>query len=219
MHIKAIIFDCDGTLVDSEILANEVLVEYLAELGFAWTVSEAVQAYTGVKMAECIMDLERRFNTPMPADFIAVFRQRMKLAFADRLRPMHGARELLASLRLPVHIASSGPREKIINSLRVTGLESYFTAHNAIFSAYEIGHWKPDPAFYRSVVKEIGIEIGEAIVVEDSEPGIRSAVGAGIATIALGDRGDLAGDLSRAMPAANLAEVGVILQKRLAPGA
>src|ERR1700754_2631851 len=145
MAIKAIIFDCDGTLVDSEILSNEILVEYLSKLGHTLSLQEATDAYTGVKMAECVLDLERRFEAVMPEDFVTVFRERMSDAFSNRLRPVVGARELIMSLDCPVHIASSGPRQKILGSLKTTNLHTFFSGEASIFSAYEIGHWKPDP--------------------------------------------------------------------------
>jgi HAD superfamily hydrolase (TIGR01509 family) len=212
LTIKVIIFDCDGTLVDSEVLANEVLVDYLAECGHVMTVESAVRAYTGIKMAECVADLERRFRTPMPDRFIDVYRERMTSAFADRLRPVRGADALLSSLELPVYIASSGPREKIQNSLNVTGLQGYFSGRDSIFSAYELGHWKPDPAFYRAVIDRLGVLPTDAVVIEDSLPGIRSALGAGVVTIALGPGERLSGELAGAIYAADLLEAGEIVR-------
>jgi HAD superfamily hydrolase (TIGR01509 family) len=203
MTIKAIVFDCDGTLVDSEILANEVMVEYLAELGHVMTVTEAVTLYTGVKMAVCVADLERRFGCAMPEGFTESFRERMSVAFDRRLKPVAGAEAILSSIALPFYIASSGPRKKIEHSLSVTGLIKYFEpAH--IFSAYEIGYWKPDPAFYRSVVSNLRVLPHEAIVVEDSIPGIRAALGAGLKTIAIGKPDRLVGDLAGAVAAPDL---------------
>lgn len=212
MSIKAIVFDCDGTLVDSEVLTNEVLVEYLRELGHSMTVGEAVEAYTGMKLAECVADLERRFQRSMPDDFVATFRKRTSMAFALRLRPVTGADALLASLSLPFFVASSGPREKIEHSLSVTGLVRHFSP-SSIFSAYEVGAWKPDPAFYRAVLSELLLHPDEVVVVEDSLPGIRSALGAGIRTIALGATARLAGGLTDAIPAPNLASVGELLKR------
>lgn len=212
MAIKAVIFDCDGTLVDSEDLANEVLVEYLSELGHVMAVHEAIEAYTGMKMADCLLDIEARFKRPLPKDFASVLRQRMSTAFSGRLVPIEGARELVASIEVPIHIASSGPREKIVGSLLATDLHAFFSNQSSIFSAYEIGHWKPDPAFYSAVIGKLGIEAHEAVVIEDSVPGIRASLGAGIKTIALGRDERLIGDLSAALPASNLAEVGLLLE-------
>jgi HAD superfamily hydrolase (TIGR01509 family) len=213
MTVRAIIFDCDGTLVDSEGLANRVLVDYLGELGHEMSVEDAIAAYTGVKMADCVADIERRFARKLPDKFVPTLRARMATSFAEHLRPVEGAWELLESLDLPVHIASSGPPDKIRSSLRACGLEAFFEREGAIFSAYEIGAWKPAPAFYEAVISSLGLRPGEAIVVEDSLPGIRSAVGAGISTIALGDGKRLSGELAVALPAASLAEVRRIIRE------
>jgi HAD superfamily hydrolase (TIGR01509 family) len=146
-------------------------------------------------MADCVADIERRFARKLPDEFIPALRARMAASFAGHLRPIEGARELLESVDLPVHIASSGPREKIRGSLCACGLEAFFELEGTIFSAYEIGAWKPAPAFYEAVISSLGLRPGEAVVVEDSLPGIRSAVGAGISTIALGDGERLPGEL------------------------
>jgi HAD superfamily hydrolase (TIGR01509 family) len=213
MTVRAIIFDCDGTLVNSEGLANQVLVDYLGELGHEMSVEDAIAAYTGMKMADCVADIERRFARKLPDEFVPTFRARMATSFAEHLRPIEGARELLESLDLPVHIASSGPREKTRSSLRASGLEAFFEREGTIFSAYEIGAWKPAPAFYEAVISSLRLRPGEAIVVEDSLPGIRSAVGAGISTIALGYGERLSGELAVALPARSLAEVGRIIRE------
>ncbi len=213
MTVRAIIFDCDGTLVDSEVLANQVLVDYLEELGHKMPVKEAIATYTGMKMADCITDIERRFACKLSDEFVLIFRTRIAASFAEHLRPIEGALELLESLDLPVHIASSGPREKIRGSLRASDLEVFFKPEDTIFSAYEIGSWKPDPAFYEAVISCLGLQPCEAIVVEDSLLGIRSAVGAGIPTIALGYRERLSGELAVVLPAGSLAEVGRIIRK------
>jgi HAD superfamily hydrolase (TIGR01509 family) len=213
MTVRAIIFDCDGTLVDSEGPANQVLVDYLGELGHEMSVEDAVATYTGMKMADCVVDIERRFARKLPDEFVPTFRARMATSFAEHLRPVEGARELLESLDLPVHIASNGPREKVRSSLRASGLEAFFELEGAIFSAYEIGAWKPAPAFYEAVISSLGLRPSEAIVVEDSLPGIRSAVGAGICTIALGHGAHLSSELAVALPATSLAEVGRIIRE------
>jgi beta-phosphoglucomutase-like phosphatase (HAD superfamily) len=94
-----------------------------------------------------------------------------------------------------------------------SGLDAFFEREGTIFSAYEIGAWKPAPAFYEAVISSLGLQPGEAIVVEDSLPGIRSAVGAGIPTVALGYAERLSGELAVALPARSLAEVGRIIRE------
>ena len=81
MPFGAVIFDCDGTLVDSELLGNQVLVEYIAELGLTFPLEEAVVRFTGGKMADCIAVIEQRLGYAVPTDFVAEVRRRMAEAF------------------------------------------------------------------------------------------------------------------------------------------
>src|SRR3954451_12710581 len=133
--MKTIIFDCDGTLVDSEVLSNEVLVEAVAEHGLSLSLEDAIASFLGGKMADCIAQLEARLGRPLPADFVPLLRARTADAFRTRLRPIHGALDLLRSLSSPFCVASSGPREKIELSLSLTGLLPFFEGR--IFSSYE----------------------------------------------------------------------------------
>lgn len=88
MSWDAIIFDCDGTLVDSEHLANEVLVEYVEQFGLTLTVEEALARFHGVQMAVCVMQLESLRGSPLPPSFVSGLRERVADAFASRLRPL-----------------------------------------------------------------------------------------------------------------------------------
>jgi HAD superfamily hydrolase (TIGR01509 family) len=180
--MKAIIFDCDGTLVDSEVLGNEVLVETVADQGLAISLQEAIDLFRGRKLAECVAEIELRLGRSLPQDFIAQLRSRMADAFRLRLRPVDGALELVRSLRRPFCVASSGPREKIELSLSVTGLLPFF--RNAIFSSYEVGTWKPDPGLFLHAASAMGVEAANCIVVEDSLPGIQAGVAAGMQVFA-----------------------------------
>lgn len=181
MRIRAVIFDCDGTLVDSEWLANTTLVECLIPFGLRLSVEEAMQRYVGGKMADCIFDLESRLGYKLPDTFVPELRARTADAFRSHLKPMEGAVEVLQQLRLPVCVASSGPMEKIELSLGVTGLARFF-ASDRIFSAYDVGSWKPDPALFLHAARAMGVPPGLCAVVEDSLPGIRAGMRAGMPT-------------------------------------
>jgi HAD superfamily hydrolase (TIGR01509 family) len=180
--MKAVIFDCDGTLVDSEVLSNEVLVEAVAEHGMLLSVDDAVRSFRGCKMADCVSQLEARLGRPLPVDFVTSLRTRTAAAFRTRLRAIDGALELVQSLRQSVCVASSGPMEKIELSLALTGLLPYFKGR--IFSSYEVGSWKPDPDLFLHAARVIGVTPAECAVVEDSLPGIRAGLAAGMTVFA-----------------------------------
>src|ERR1700688_4621535 len=117
MPIEAVIFDCDGTLVDSETLASEVLVECVRPHGLELNVADALTQFAGRKMAECVAEIEQLLGKALPADFVPGLRMQMADAFRSRLQLIDGALSLVQSLEVPYCVASSGPREKIELSL------------------------------------------------------------------------------------------------------
>jgi HAD superfamily hydrolase (TIGR01509 family) len=179
MNFEAIIFDCDGTLVDSEHLGNQVLVECVAELGLHLSLAEALGLFTGLKMAETVALIEARLGRPVPPDFVPELRDRMSVAFKARLQPIAGVEAVLRSVRQPYGVASNGPRDKMELSLRTTGLLAYFG--DRIFSAYEIGSWKPEPGLFLHAAKALGVPPERCAVVEDSVVGVRAGRAAGMA--------------------------------------
>ena len=129
--MKTVIFDCDGTLVDSEVLTNEVLVEAAAEHGLVVSVDDAVRAFRGGKMADCVAQLEARLGRPLPADFVPHFgpyRDCISIQAAPgRWRPGTGSVRVRPSLR-----GLERADEKIELSLSLTGLLPFFEAFSAV---------------------------------------------------------------------------------------
>ncbi len=183
MSFQAVIFDCDGTLVDSETLGHEVLCGCVAEFGLQLSMEESMRRFKGGKMADCVAELESDLGRRLPDNFVPHFRQRCVEEFEARLKPMDGAREMLEQLRLPFCLASSGPREKIELNLRVTGLTSFFEGR--IFSAYDIDVWKPDPGLFLHAAKDMDFDPATCAVVEDSVYGYQAGVAAGMTVFAL----------------------------------
>lgn len=153
--IEAVIFDCDGTLIDSETLAHEILVEYLAELGMQMSVRQATNAFKGRRTADCIADLERMRGSPLPGDFGEVFRERIRTQVGTRLQPIAGAREIVRAVDVPFCVASNSEREMIELGLSVTGLRRYFGTR--IYSAHEVGTWKPAPELFLHAAAQLGV--------------------------------------------------------------
>lgn len=178
MPVECVIFDCDGTLVDSELLGNEVFATMLVAQGFSITPTEAMHRFRGLKLADCLADVQAQLGKDLPANFTAELRQRTAAAFRHRLKLIPGALDLVKSVRVPACVASSGPRDKIELSLTLTGLLPFFV--NRIFSSYEIGSWKPEPGIFLHAAKVLGIEPSRCVVVEDSLPGIQAAHSAGM---------------------------------------
>jgi HAD superfamily hydrolase (TIGR01509 family) len=181
--MKAIIFDCDGTLVDSEVLGTRVLCGELAALGHAIDEPTALSLFRGSKMADLIHALETRFGCALPPTFVPDYRARLAVEFREHLRPMPGARETLEALTIPVCVASSGPRDKIELSLSLTGLRDYFGPR--VYSAYDVGVWKPDPGLFLHAARSLEVLPEDCAVVEDSLPGVTAGLAAGMTVFAL----------------------------------
>jgi HAD superfamily hydrolase (TIGR01509 family) len=182
LAIKAVIFDCDGVLVDSVGLAGEVLAEYLNDLGFAVTKQEATRRFGSGKMADYVARFEQETGKRLPDNFEQELRSRRDQTFRKRLTPVDGALELVRGLRVPSSVASNGPMPQIELSLRLVGLHEHFEGR--IFSAYTVRAWKPDPRLFLHAGGALGVAAHECAVVEDSELGILAGLTAGMQVFA-----------------------------------
>lgn len=183
--IRALIFDCDGTLVDSEPWLVEAMLAEGALCGLPETAREVLDAQRGAPMSRQIAVVAERASQPLPADFEDRVRARMAGYFKAHLQPIAGALELVRGLQLPFCVASNGPRHKIELVLGLTGLLPWFEGR--IFSAYDIGAWKPAPDLFLHAAREIGFAPEECAVVEDSASGIAAGLAAGMRVFALGE--------------------------------
>jgi HAD superfamily hydrolase (TIGR01509 family) len=129
-----------------------------------------------------VAQIQQWLGRALPEDFAAQVRARTEIAFKARLQPVPGALELVRALRLPMCVASSGPRQKIELSLSLTGLLPYFKDH--IFSGYELGSWKPDPGLFLHAAQTMGVPPAQCVVVEDSLVGFQAGVAAGMRVFA-----------------------------------
>jgi HAD superfamily hydrolase (TIGR01509 family) len=177
-----VIFDCDGTLVDSEELGTSVLVEMAGELGLNLPLRETNALFRGWQLDRCVAQLESWLGHKLPDDFVAQVRLRTRSTFQAKLQPIPCALDLVRALRLPMCVASSGPREKIELSLSLTGLLPYFK--DRIYSGYEIGSWKPDPGLFLHAARAMGVEPADCAVVEDSLVGVQAGIAAGMKVFA-----------------------------------
>ncbi len=171
-----VIFDLDGTLVDSEGLCNQAFLDLLPQL--CDTVESLIQRYRGKKLAQIFTDLEGRLYQKLPDAFEQHYRRRVAELFSRELKPMPGVLEMLEVTNFPKCIASSGPTLKIRQALQVSGLAPYFG--DSIFSSYEVGSWKPEPGLFQYAAKAMGFMPCQCAVVEDSEVGIAAATAAGM---------------------------------------
>jgi len=173
MHPDLILFDCDGVLVDSELIACGVVAEELRASGLQVTLDHIVSQYAGVGATSMYEDLERRHGTRLPETVRQRVSDKTLERFRSDLQPVHGIVDLLHRLTTKRCVASSSHLDRIRLSLAVTGLATYFG--DALFSATEVAHGKPAPDLFLHAADRMGIDPRACVVVEDSVPGIQAA--------------------------------------------
>ncbi|MBF0246577.1 MAG: HAD family hydrolase [Alphaproteobacteria bacterium] len=177
--IDLVIFDCDGVLVDSEMIASRELAAYLTDLGRPTTGAECRAAFTGLSIQSVGEKVRGAWGVDLPADFAAALRERDRAAFERDLKAVPGveaALDALSARGLPFCVASSGAPEKIRHSLALTGLLDRFDGH--LFSAAQVARGKPAPDLFLHAATAMGAEPGRCLVLEDSPAGVQGAVAA-----------------------------------------
>jgi beta-phosphoglucomutase-like phosphatase (HAD superfamily) len=178
----AVIFDCDGVLVDSEILAIEVEIELLAAHGLTYDPAEYGHRFLGLNDAAFREALEAdslaRLGVLLPADFIDRTHSQRWDACQTRLTEVDGAADAIAVLRLPKAVASSSGARFLREKLRLTGLLEAFDPH--VYSADLVARAKPHPDIFLHAAQSLGVDPARCIAIEDSVNGVRSGLAAGM---------------------------------------
>lgn len=181
--VKCIIFDCDGTLVDSEPLTNKVIAEMAGELGITMTWEEATKLWGGKTIDAVVYGMKEMSGNELPDDWVPRLVQNVSNAYKHDLVPMDGISEVLDSLTIPTCVASNGRPGHVENSLKITGLYKYFK--DKVYTASEVAHPKPAPDLFLYAVDKMDFPKEECVVIEDSIPGVTAAVRAGIRVLGL----------------------------------
>ena len=172
-----LIFDCDGVLVDSEMIANRVLAAQLSAIGFPITASQCMKRFVGKWMTD-VVNIVREEGCDVPDDFIAALKVRDKEAFERELEPMPGVLDVIRDLRHARCVASSGSVEKMETTLGLGGLLPYFQPH--LFSASMVKRGKPEPDLFLYAAQQMGQAAEFCLVIEDSTSGVLAAKRAGM---------------------------------------
>ena len=180
-----VIWDCDGVLVDSERPGTRVLAESLTAAGLPMAAEEAAARFKGGSMQAVVAWAEERLGRALPAGFLEDHRARSFRAFREEVRATEGVVEALDRIARPGCVASGGPPEKMRLTLGVAGLLPRFEGR--LFSSYEVGSWKPDPGLFLHAARAMGAPPARCVVIEDSVPGVRAAVAAGIPVFGFAD--------------------------------
>lgn len=181
---KLVIFDCDGVLVDSEPIYNEIGAEWITALGWPMDAAEARARFLGLSDTAMFALVEQKIGRSITAEEIAHNHERITARFEAELRAIPGVVavvEDLAARSIPLAVASSGERAKILTNLAKVGLLNYFG--DQISSATEVAEAKPAPDVYLLAARRAGFVPSECLAIEDSPNGVLAAVRAGMQVI------------------------------------
>jgi HAD superfamily hydrolase (TIGR01509 family) len=177
------IFDCDGVLVDSEIIASAVDAELLGEAGFSITPEEVTRRFAGLTSKDIERIVEEDIGHPLPEEYHQRQKEEIDRRLATELEAVPGIHDLLDRLEGPRCICSNSTSERLRISLEKTDLYDRFKPY--IYSAVEVGSLEPKPApnVYLHAAGEFGVDPREALVMEDSVFGVTAARAAGMRVV------------------------------------
>lgn len=176
-HYKSIIWDCDGVLIDSEVLACTPVVDILKEKDAQITLEEYLHRFMGQSAAQMMAELGISGEFPF-----AELQKRQREAFAKHLKAIPGISEILKSLSVPVAVASGSEMTRLHQTLGLTNLLPHFGEH--IYSVDMVKNGKPAPDVFLLAAEKLGVHPKDCLVIEDSPHGVKGAKAAGMTVYA-----------------------------------
>jgi HAD superfamily hydrolase (TIGR01509 family) len=173
MKLSLLIFDCDGVLIDSEVIACRVDAECLTEVGFPTTAAFIQAEFVGLSSRTMFERFERDHGRKLPEDFPAALQRRLAAAFEGELEAIAGVTDTLPALGVRKCVASSSHPERLRHTLGLTGLWPHFDPH--VFSASMVANGKPAPDLFLYAAAKMGAAPRDCAVVEDSRAGVAAA--------------------------------------------
>lgn len=176
---EAVFFDCDGTLVDSEVICSRAYVYMFAQYGIELELEEVFKRFKGVKLYEIIDTINAEYGVILERDALEpLYRAEVARLFESELKPIDGAAALLERITVPMCVVSNGPVSKMQHSLGNTGMLHHFP--DKLYSGYDIQRWKPDPALMFHAANAMKVNVQNCILVDDSAAGAQSGIDAGM---------------------------------------
>jgi HAD superfamily hydrolase (TIGR01509 family) len=181
VSLELVIFDCDGVLVDSEVLSSRAHAEALTRHGYPITAEQERDRFLGVSDREARLIIEAETGRKLPDDFENQMQQAALQLYAEHLGLIPHVAETVAALSLPKCVASSGTPEKIRHGLTCAGLYELLAPH--IFSAVQVDRGKPAPDLFVFAAQQMKANPASCIVIEDSRAGVTGARAAGMTVL------------------------------------
>ncbi|EBL3324688.1 6-phosphogluconate phosphatase [Salmonella enterica subsp. enterica] len=178
-QIEAVFFDCDGTLVDSEVICSRAYVAMFRQFGITLELTEVFRRFKGIKLYEIIDTISKEHGVALAkAELELVYRAEVARLFDSELEAIAGANTLLKSIKTPMCVVSNGPVSKMQHSLGKVGMLHHFP--DLLFSGYDIQRWKPDAALMFHAANAMNVNVEQCILVDDSSAGAQSGIAAGM---------------------------------------
>lgn len=179
MSFDLVIFDCDGVLIDSEIISAKMLVSELAKLGVCIDLDYVALHFLGRSYPTVMNQIREEFGLKLPPNFEDEYRTRLMAAFEASLQIMPHVKEVLANLRLPFCVATSSSPRRAQMSLQLVGLAAL--TGPLLFTSTMVKRGKPAPDLFLHAMAAMGVaDPARCLVVEDSLNGVRAARAAGM---------------------------------------
>ena len=173
-----VIFDCDGVLVDSEVITCRVFSNMLNELGITISIDDVFERFVGKSMAQCLQMIAGLMTRDVPEDFVSRFHARTTAALKSELTAVPGIELALEAIRIPYCVASNGTHEKMQVTLGITRLLPKFK--DRLFSVSEVARGKPFPDVFLHAARKLGAAPSSCAVIEDTATGVSAGVAAGM---------------------------------------
>lgn len=181
MKFDAVLFDCDGVLVDSESITNGVLREMLGEIGWQLTPAECMRIFLGKAVKDEAALIEAHTGQPLTEDWMVRFRERRNVRLMKEVQPIAGAvdavKKLHDMLQGRIACASGADLPKVEMQLAKCGLMQYFAGR--VFSGHDLPRSKPAPDVYLVAAESVKVPPRRCLVVEDTITGVTAGVAAG----------------------------------------
>lgn len=178
--IKLVIFDCDGTLVDSELLNNMAMVEVLQGFGLAkYDLDHALEYFTGLRFSQILEDITRETGHHFPPDAAQGYLKAVRRLTPTHMKPVAGAEDLVRHVLggTKACVVSNGERNNVLTSLEMTGLRRYFKDEH-IFSGL-MAAAKPAPDLFLLAMERLNETPENTLIIEDSVVGVTGGVASG----------------------------------------
>ncbi|MGP8292233.1 HAD family hydrolase [Vreelandella zhanjiangensis] len=215
MPLPLLLFDCDGTLVDSEPLLAEEMAIGLNSVGLPFAPTDYLGEFRGARFRRIVAELQQRYGDVDPEQLNRMeskMRANLASRLAEELTLIAGAGEALDALAAyPSAVVSNGPETKIYTALQATGLSDYFG--NRLFSGYTANCWKPEPCLHLHAASIMGYSAHDCIAIDDALVGVRAALEAGMTVIHLNRFPDAEETPENAIMISNMYQLPAVIER------